>query len=555
MNHQGHAAVFHPQQTQGYVLCCLCGTNIMPNPANMCVNCIRSQVDITEGIQKQVTILWCKECGRYLQPPKHWVRAEPESKELLTFCTKRIRGLQKVKLVDAGFIWTEPHSKRLKVKLTIQDEVMNGTILQQGFVVEFVVENHMCLECNRANANPNSWTACVQVRQHVPHKRTFLYLEQLILRAGADAQCINIKDNHEGLDFFFANRAHGLKIIDFLQGVVPARFRSDKQLVSHDIHTSTYNYKYTFSVEIAPVCKDDLICLPAKLASSLGSLGPLVLCSRITNVLTLLDPTNLRAAHMEAPVYWRTPFQAMMSARQLVEYVVLDIEPLQGAAGSGYGAFAQGGTRWCLAEAQVARKSDFGRNDTVFYTKTHLGHILHPGDHALGYDIANANLVNMDFEAHVNRGGAVPDVVLVRKSYEEKRRKTRGRGGRSWKLKHLPIEAGEDRGRNEAAEAADRERFMEELEEDAEMRARVALYKAPAAAAAAAAGAGVAAAAAVPAPRGMDSDEDSEGELPQVPLDELLDDLEGLGLDDDEAAAAAAGGQHHHEGGSDMMED
>jgi nonsense-mediated mRNA decay protein 3 len=56
-----------------------------------------------------------------------------------------------------------------------------------------------------------------QVRQHVPHKRTFLYLEQLILRAGADAQCINIKDNHEGLDFFFANRAHGLKLIDFLQ--------------------------------------------------------------------------------------------------------------------------------------------------------------------------------------------------------------------------------------------------------------------------------------------------------------------------------------------------
>jgi nonsense-mediated mRNA decay protein 3 len=68
-----------------------------------------------------------------------------------------------VKLVDAGFIWTEPHSKRLKVKLTIQAEVFNGTILQQGFVVEFIVENHMCLECNRANANPNSWTACAQV--------------------------------------------------------------------------------------------------------------------------------------------------------------------------------------------------------------------------------------------------------------------------------------------------------------------------------------------------------------------------------------------------------
>lgn len=35
-------------------LCCLCGTAIAPNPTNMCVNCIRTQVDITEGIQKQV---------------------------------------------------------------------------------------------------------------------------------------------------------------------------------------------------------------------------------------------------------------------------------------------------------------------------------------------------------------------------------------------------------------------------------------------------------------------------------------------------------------------
>ena len=68
-----------------------------PNASNMCVNCIRSQVDITEGIQKQVTVLWCKDCGRYLQPPKHWVRAEPESKELLTFCIKKVKGLSKVR--------------------------------------------------------------------------------------------------------------------------------------------------------------------------------------------------------------------------------------------------------------------------------------------------------------------------------------------------------------------------------------------------------------------------------------------------------------------------
>ena len=200
-------------------------------------------------------MLWCKDSNRYLQPPKHWVRAELESKELLTFCLKRVKGLAKVKLVDAGFIWTEPHSRRLKVKVLIQAEVMNGAILQQGFAVEYVVEPHMCLDCTRANTNINVWAACAQVRQHVAHKRTFLFLEQLILKHGADQQCVNIRDIHEGVDFFFSHRAHALKFVDFLQSCVPARFRHDKQLVSHDTHTAVYNYKYTFSVEIAPVCK------------------------------------------------------------------------------------------------------------------------------------------------------------------------------------------------------------------------------------------------------------------------------------------------------------
>ncbi len=73
-----------------------------------------------------------------------------------------------MKLVDAGFVWTEPHSRRLKVKLTIQAEVMNGAILQQAFVVEYVVEPHMCLDCTRANTNSSVWSACAQARRMPP---------------------------------------------------------------------------------------------------------------------------------------------------------------------------------------------------------------------------------------------------------------------------------------------------------------------------------------------------------------------------------------------------
>ncbi|KAJ2527563.1 ribosome-binding protein, partial [Coemansia sp. RSA 1937] len=127
-----------PDTRQQLILCCECGTAIPPNPANMCVNCVRSIVDITEGIPKQATVHWCKNCERYLQPPITWMSCDLESRELLALCLKKLKGLVKVRLVDAGFIWTEPHSRRIKVKLTIQKEVFAATILQQTFEVEYV---------------------------------------------------------------------------------------------------------------------------------------------------------------------------------------------------------------------------------------------------------------------------------------------------------------------------------------------------------------------------------------------------------------------------------
>ena len=56
---------------------------------------------------------------RYLNPPNNWVACSLESRELMALCLKRLKNLSKVKLVDANFVWTEPHSKRIKVRLTI----------------------------------------------------------------------------------------------------------------------------------------------------------------------------------------------------------------------------------------------------------------------------------------------------------------------------------------------------------------------------------------------------------------------------------------------------
>jgi nonsense-mediated mRNA decay protein 3 len=155
-------------------------------------------------------------------PPNAWVYCELESRELLTFCLKRIKGMNKVKLIDAGFVWTEPHSRRLKVKITVQKEVFTSTILQQVFVIEFVVQMMQCPAC-AASFTDHTWQAVVQARQKVDHKRTFLYLEQLILKHSAHTNTIRIKEMPDGLDFYFGHRSHAAKFVDFLQAVTPLR--------------------------------------------------------------------------------------------------------------------------------------------------------------------------------------------------------------------------------------------------------------------------------------------------------------------------------------------
>lgn len=171
------------------MLCCICGLTIQQNPANMCVNCIRNTVDVTEEINKKVTIYSCRHCGRFMGPP--WKSVQLESKELMAMCLRKINGLNKVKLIDAVWIWTEPHSMRLKIKLTVQKEIMNGAILQQAAIVEFTIRNQQCKECEQ-NFAQGAWHAIVQLRQRVQHKRTFFYLEQLILKYEAHMECVKI---------------------------------------------------------------------------------------------------------------------------------------------------------------------------------------------------------------------------------------------------------------------------------------------------------------------------------------------------------------------------
>ncbi|CAG8496610.1 9786_t:CDS:2 [Dentiscutata erythropus] len=486
---------FDPVVVEQLILCCQCGTAIAPNPSNMCINCIRNEVDITDNIPKQATLQFCRNCERYLQPPNIWIRAVLESRELLSLCLKKLKGLNKVKLIDAGFIWTEPHSRRIKVKLTVQKEVFISTMIQQITEVEFIVNSQQCGDCTRLMAK-NTWQAMVQVRQKVNHKRTFLFLEQLILKHHAHKDTINIKEVKDGLDFFYAHRSHAVKMVEFLNAVIPIKTKSSERLISTDIHNNTSNYKFTYSVEIVPICKDDLVCLPLKIARSLGNISPLVLCYRVGNSIHVMDPTTLAVSEVSTSVYWRQPFNSLATTKNLVEYYVLDVEPLGSTRG-----------KYILADILVARSSDFGKNDTTFYARSHLGGILSPGDNVMGYDLSSSNFNDFTFDS-LNQN-YLPDVVLVKKSYPQKRRKNK----RNWKLKSL---AKEDEKSDLEKMDQDYELFLRDLEEDSELRQNINLYKSNNNA--------------MDIDTTVEENNDEDDDFPEVKLEELLDELT---LDDD----------------------
>ena len=318
-------------------------------------------------------------------------------------------------------------------------------------------------------------------------------------------------------------------------------------------------------MEIIPICRDDLVCLTAKQARGFSNIwlvppdillvkvtyptlfSPLTLCSRVGNSLHLIDPSTLSVAEVTAPVYWRNSFESLATISELVEFTVLDIE----SSGVSKG-------KLLLADAQVAPANAFrsggpshemeidgiGGTDAIYHTRTHLGAILRPGDTALGYFLTRNNF-NSDAYDELDPG-RIPDVILVKKTYPRRRK---GRS-RHWKLKSIAKEAeeaeegakgtgrgaiGRRGGLDQSRAEADYEIFLQELEEDAELRGTVNLYKANKeddSARRERKGMAMDSTPTVVATGDDESGIDEDDGFPEIKVDELLDELDQLAITD-----------------------
>jgi len=296
------------------------------------------------------------------------------------------------------------------------------------------------------------------------------------------------------------------------------------------------------------------------------------LCTRVGNSIQLLDPQTLQTCDIPAQIYWRSPFDSLASVTELIEFTVLDIEP----------DHTKKRGKFILADAQVALAGAFhstngniarddgmmdyessGLTNQVFHTRTHLGAILQPGDTALGYFLTNSNY-NSDHFATLP-ASRIPDIILVKKSYPNRRKKSKAR---NWKLRSIAKEAGEDGetsgargaigrmgGRDQKKVEQDYELFLRDLEEDPELRSGINLYKAPEVTMAAPDAperrgkkktqfamdvdeiAPVALVRAEEEVVGVDEEEESEPDFPDIKLDELLEGFDEMTLGGADAQA------------------
>lgn len=562
-----------PTYTQAHVLCCICGAVTPPHPRNKCLSCLQEELDVSSQVCRNFVVDHCRQCARFKDTQGKWLPCQLESRELLALCLKKIRGLKSLaRIVDCRWLFTEAHSNKLLLRITARADVLDGKAqVEQSFNVQGIIHNMQCDDCKRAFTPHAGWGARVQVRQRCEHKRTFLFMEQLVLQQHQLLQkLLRAVQKKDGLDFHFPNKQAAAAFVAFCNSRFPCNSRSSKQLISHDCNSNTYFYKHTVYVELAPICKDDLVFIPAKKTKeSFGGFSSLSICSRVGCAIQLVDPFTAKQLELSAEVYFRDSFLPLCTRKHLTYFLILSVTPLpqhqqpqqhgskrqqhqqnkqqqlhavsnedmvvdttesEAASRSSSSSSSSSNKTFLLAEVELLRCSATGvAEGEPITTRTHMGHLLQSGDFAAGFDLQRINLSGfaddcLERDIHWPQGGrgtinnstgkqqqqglagAPWEVMLVKKHFPF-RKKTRRR---QWVLRSLEKHQDDEsaamdeeeamsnsthpgrgtdnrkrrggtgrRGGGCAAEDEDVEEFKRDIEEDADLRRQIALYRDP----------------------------------------------------------------------------
>lgn len=232
----------------------MCGVVTKPYKGGMCLDCLRKEIDIKKDIPTQYEVIFCPDCKKYLTITKTYVYVERESVEMMGLLLKYLRKTNDIELKDASFVYTEPHSRRIKIKITIQKSTEEGLIIQDNMVIEFKEIARMCVPCQRVQTG-TAHEAVVQIRQRVKHKKTLLYLEQLILHNYCKDHEVACETVTGGMDFYFSTLVQANIFTSFVSHSIPCKTNTSRQLKSQDLSNNIQYYETTICIAVPNICK------------------------------------------------------------------------------------------------------------------------------------------------------------------------------------------------------------------------------------------------------------------------------------------------------------
>ena len=156
---------------------------------------------------------------------------------------------------------------------------------------------------------------------------------------------------------------------------------------------------------------------------------------------------------VDGPSYWLSNGEPMflpaMTLDSLRRFVVLSIDPVGPKTG-----------RYQLADVEITDEETYEERLLV---RTYLGETLHEGEPCLGYDMRAS--VMTDEIQDLFKSQQLPEIVIVGRAHTTTRKNKK----RHWHLKELAP--------RDEDEQKEFDEFLDELEDDAELRKDIDIYK------------------------------------------------------------------------------
>jgi nonsense-mediated mRNA decay protein 3 len=373
----------------GHILCCICGTSIVPNEAAMCMTCLKLQYHSEIPKSYELELTQCSKCGKWHHRQSQWLPYDMETPELLSFCIKKIpffhnNANNSIKITDSNWIWTEPHSKRLKLYINYEHKLEDyqSLAISNQIQAEYVIKNKQCMTCIYEN-NDHTWNAMIQLRSFTSSSsissmisantlstsvmnshtvsKIFYQIETLLIQSKmyqiiSDIETLSMSSNKSsgsgqsqqkshanaisnGLNLFFRQKNQAEKVMSFLQEYFPFIIKKSKKIISANQQSSTSRSEHIILMELLPVNRNDLLLIPKQVHGK----NELMIINKLSSIIHCLNPLTLATYDINITKYCQYPFQTILNEKYLVPFVVLDIIPIDFEGVSSVGGSVAGG--------------------------------------------------------------------------------------------------------------------------------------------------------------------------------------------------------------------